>query len=74
MSIRVGIEPSQFIFFVAWAALSLELLQPQVWAHAPDVCRNQDHKQRPIDAKERQKWLTSLEAVIAARGWERGGV
>jgi hypothetical protein len=45
----------------------LGLLQQQVWARDPDVRRNQDHKQRPIDAKESQKWLTSLEALIAAR-------
>ena len=45
----------------------LGLLQQQVWARDPDVRRNQDHKQRPIDAKESQKWLTSLDAVIAAR-------
>jgi hypothetical protein len=45
----------------------LGLLQQQVWARDPDVRRNQDHKQRTIDAKESQKWLTSLEAVIAAR-------
>ena len=45
----------------------LGLLQQQVWARDKDVRRNQDHKQRPIDDKESQKWLTSLEAVIAAR-------
>jgi hypothetical protein len=45
----------------------LGLLQQQVWAREEDVRRNQDHKQRPIDDKESQKWLTSLEAVIAAR-------
>jgi hypothetical protein len=45
----------------------LGLLQQQVWARDPLVRRNQDHKQRPIDDKESQKWLTSLEAVIAAR-------
>jgi hypothetical protein len=45
----------------------LGLLQQQVWARDKDVRRNQDHKQRPIDAKESQKWLTSLEAVITAR-------
>ena len=49
------------------AHVPLGLLQPQVWARAVDVRRNQDHQQRRIDAKERQKWLTSLEAVIAAR-------
>ena len=45
----------------------LGLLQQQVWARDPAVRRNQDHKQRPIDEKERQKWLTSLDAVRAAR-------
>jgi Transposase DNA-binding/Transposase Tn5 dimerisation domain len=45
----------------------LGLLQQQVWARDKDVRRNQDHKQRPIDAKESQKWLTSLDCVIAAR-------
>jgi len=47
--------------------VSLGLLQQQVWARDPQVRRQQDHKQRPIDDKESQKWLTSLEAVIAAR-------
>jgi hypothetical protein len=45
----------------------LGLLHQQVWARDPHLRRNQDHKQRPIDDKESQKWLTSLEAVIAAR-------
>jgi hypothetical protein len=45
----------------------LGLLQQQVWARDPDVRRNHDHKQRAIDDKESQKWLTSLEAVITAR-------
>jgi len=45
----------------------LGLLAQQVWARDKDVRRNQDHKQRPIDDKESQKWLRSLEAVIAAR-------
>jgi hypothetical protein len=44
----------------------LGLLQQQVWAREPDVRRNQDHKQRPIDDKESQKWLRSVEALIAA--------
>jgi hypothetical protein len=44
----------------------LGLLQQQVWAREQDVRRNQDHKQRSIDQKESQKWLNSLEAVIAA--------
>lgn len=45
----------------------LGLLQQQVWARDKDVRRNQDHKQRAIDDKESQKWLTSLDALIAAR-------
>jgi hypothetical protein len=45
----------------------LGLLQQQVWARDPEVRRNQDHKQRRLDDKESQKWLSSLEAVIAAR-------
>src|SRR5258708_10316469 len=45
----------------------LGLLQHQVWARDPQARRNQDHKQRAIDQKESQKWLTSLDAVIAAR-------
>lgn len=49
------------------AHVPLGLLQQQVWARDPDVRRHNDHKQRPIDEKESQKWLTSLDAVIAAR-------
>lgn len=45
----------------------LGLLQQQVWARDPATVRHGDHKQRPIDAKESQKWLISLDAVIAAR-------
>jgi Transposase DNA-binding/Transposase Tn5 dimerisation domain len=45
----------------------LGLLQQQVWARDKDVRRQQDHKQRPTCDKESQKWLTSLDAVIAAR-------
>ena len=45
----------------------LGLLQQQVWARDREVRRNQDHKQRRLDDKERQKWLRSLDAVIAAR-------
>jgi len=44
----------------------LGLLAQQVWARDP-VVRDGDHKTRPIDAKESQKWLTSLDAAIAAR-------
>jgi hypothetical protein len=44
----------------------LGLLQQQVWVRDGDVRRQQDHKQRPIADKESQKWLTSLDAVIAA--------
>jgi hypothetical protein len=45
----------------------LGLLAQQVWARDKDVRRQQDHKQRAITEKESQKWLTSLEAVSAAR-------
>jgi transposase-like protein/transposase Tn5 family protein len=45
----------------------LGLLQQQVWARDNDLRRNQDHKQRPIEEKESQKWLSSLDCVIAAR-------
>ena len=45
----------------------LGLLQQPVWARAKHVHRNQDHQQRTIADKESQKWLTSLQAVIAAR-------
>jgi len=45
----------------------LGLLQQQVWARDKDVRRHQDHKQRPTSEKESQKWLSSLDSVIAAR-------
>src|SRR6266498_918866 len=46
----------------------LGLLQQQVWARDPATfAQLLDHKQRPIAEKESQKWLTSLDAVIAAR-------
>jgi hypothetical protein len=45
----------------------LGILQQQVWARDPAIRRNQDHKDRPLQDKESQKWLTSLDAVIAAR-------
>jgi Transposase DNA-binding/Transposase Tn5 dimerisation domain len=46
----------------------LGLLQQQVWARdAASFAQLVDHKQRPIAEKESQKWLTSLDAVIAAR-------
>jgi hypothetical protein len=46
----------------------LGLLQQQVWARDPaSFAQLLDHKQRPIAQKESQKWLTSLDAVIAAR-------
>src|SRR6266542_1632057 len=45
----------------------LGLLQQQVWARDKQVRRQQDHKRRPIADKESQKWLRSLQAVIAAR-------
>jgi hypothetical protein len=45
----------------------LGLLAQQVWAREKEVRRHQDHKQRPIADQESQKWLTSLDALIAAR-------
>jgi Transposase DNA-binding/Transposase Tn5 dimerisation domain len=45
----------------------LGLLAQQVWARDGAVRRQQDHKQRPIEDKESQKWLISLDAVIGAR-------
>ena len=45
----------------------LGLLQQQVWARDKQVRCQQNHKRRPTCDKESQKWLTSLEAVIAAR-------
>jgi hypothetical protein len=46
----------------------LGLLQQQVWARDPATfAQLSDHKQRPIAEKESQKWLTSLDAVLAAR-------
>lgn len=45
----------------------LGLLAQQVWAREQELRRNQDHKHRPISDKESQKWLTSLEALSAAR-------
>ena len=46
----------------------LGLLQQQVWARdAASFAQLVDHKQRPIAEQESQKWLTSLDAVIAAR-------
>lgn len=45
----------------------LGLLHQQVWARDPELRREQDHKTRPLEEKESQKWLLSLQAVIAAR-------
>lgn len=46
----------------------LGLLAQQVWARDPnDVGKRATRKQRPIAEKESQKWLTSVEAVLAAR-------
>jgi len=44
----------------------LGLLQQQLWRRLGPP-RNGDHATRPIDDKESQKWLTSLQAVAAAR-------
>lgn len=48
----------------------LGLLAQQVWARDRDTYASgapDAHKTRPIAEKESQKWLTSLQAVIAAR-------
>ena len=45
----------------------LGLLAQQVWARDPDGRHSNNHKTRPITEKESHKWLTSLEATIAAR-------
>src|SRR5262245_5902317 len=47
----------------------LGVLAQQVWARDPDdIGKRATRKQRPITEKESQKWLTSVEAVLAARG------
>ena len=44
----------------------LGLLAQEVWARDPATfARKGDHKQRPIDEKESQKWLSSLATVAA---------
>jgi hypothetical protein len=46
----------------------LGVLAQQVWARDPDdIGKRATRKQRPIAEKESQKWLTSVEAVLAAR-------
>ena len=46
----------------------LGVLAQQVWARDPeDIGKRATRKQRPIAEKESQKWLTSVEAVRAAR-------
>ena len=45
----------------------LGLLAQQVWARDPaDTGKRATRKRRPVAEKESQKWLTSIEAVIAA--------
>ena len=47
----------------------LGVLAQQVWARDPDdIGKRATRKQRPITEKESQQWLTSVEAVLAARG------
>jgi Transposase DNA-binding/Transposase Tn5 dimerisation domain len=47
--------------------LPLGLLAQQVWARDPaDIGKRATRKRRPLAAKERQKWLTSVAAVIEA--------
>ena len=43
----------------------LGLLQQQTWAREAAVHRQGDHKDRAITEKESEKWLTSLQAVVA---------
>lgn len=46
----------------------LGLLAQQVWARDPHtVGKRQTRRHRPIEQKESHKWLSSLQAVIAAR-------
>lgn len=48
--------------------IPLGLLGAQTWARDPATYgQRHDHKDRPISDKESQKWLTSLDDVIAAR-------
>ena len=48
--------------------MPLGVLAQQVWARDPDALgKRATRKQRPITEKESQKWLTSVEAVWAAR-------
>jgi Transposase DNA-binding/Transposase Tn5 dimerisation domain len=47
----------------------LGVLAQQVWARDPEeIGKRATRKQRPIAEKESHKWLTSVEAVRAARG------
>jgi hypothetical protein len=43
----------------------LGLLQQQTWARDGAVHRQGDHKARALTEKESEKWLTSLQAVVA---------
>ena len=50
------------------ARVPLGRLAQQVWARAPeDVGKRATRKQRPLADKESQQWLTSVDAVVAAR-------
>ncbi len=42
-------------------------LAQQIGTRDPDARREHDHQTRPLVEKERQQWLTSLQAAIAAR-------
>jgi hypothetical protein len=43
------------------------VLQQMVWARDPETYAHlKDHQQRPIEEKESNKWLLSLESVIVA--------
>jgi hypothetical protein len=46
----------------------LGVLQEQIWARNTETfAQLEDHKQRPIEEKESNKWLLSLESVIATQ-------
>jgi hypothetical protein len=48
--------------------IPLGILQERIWARDPETyAQLKDHKQRKIEDKESNKWLVSLDSVIAAR-------
>jgi hypothetical protein len=69
---RLGNSKTQGLVVHTTLAFTLErvplgLLAQEVWARAPGTAPAADHKTRPIADKESQKWLTSLNAVAAAK-------